>query len=224
MSPTRIQEIETIIADCEARGVKWTNLLIYEQVGGKYAQLSRYLKQRRAMQAVASTSVAVAEDPAPEDEESTQDATAAQQEHEESRVDGPPVPAPLPVAAAPDAPVEPCLAVDPAPRPIPKLDALQQTARAAEAVLARLTWERDAQQQVASMAALALHQARRDAHRLTQALRAAVRQAAATRTPHAAEAQRQVAQLLGHLALLVGETEAQRVAEDFHYMPAWLRR
>jgi hypothetical protein len=222
MKQERIAHIEAIIADCEAKEIPWTNLLVYEAVGGKYGELSQYLKQRRARQAVA-TSVAVAEDPHPKGDEDAQDATDALQAQDESRVEACPLAVPLPGPEAPGAADEACVPVESPPRPVPKLEALQQAVRDADAALVRLTRARDVQQTVAQGAALALHQATRDAQRLVRALRGAAMQARATPAPFNREAEARVAQLQGHLAILVGEAEAAQIACDRHFTPAWLR-
>jgi hypothetical protein len=216
MTEERIQQIEAVIAQCEAKGIAWTNLLIYEHVGGQYQQVSRYLKQRRARRHAA---VAVAEPPAPGEAESAQDATDALQEHEADGALVGPVSEPLP---SPDEPSVPDAALPP-PGLVSKLEALQQAAREADATLVRLTRERDVQQTMAQHAALALHQARRDAQQLARALRAAASQARATPAPYKREAEARVHQLQAQLAALVGEADAARIAHDSHFTPPWLR-
>jgi hypothetical protein len=41
-------QIEQAIAQAEAQGLAWTNASIFARVGGRYGDLSQYLKQRRA--------------------------------------------------------------------------------------------------------------------------------------------------------------------------------
>jgi len=221
MTTDRIEQIERVIAECEAKGIAWTNLLVYEEVGGQYQAVSRYLKRRRALDDSA-TIVAGDEDPEGWADEHPQDTLDVPQEHDESDVQAGPSPEPLP---SPEEPDDPCVPVEapPLPTPITKLEALQQAVREADATLIRLTRERDVQQAVAQAAALALHQAKRDAHRGARALRAAAQQAQATPAPYDREAEARVRQLQGHLAALVGESDAQRIAHDRHWTPAWLR-
>jgi hypothetical protein len=224
MTEDRIEQIECVIAKCEAKGLAWTNLAIYEAVGGQYQQVSRYLKQRRARQAVAAM-VAVDEDPAPWADEQPQDAPERGEELEEDEeraVQGSPLPEPLPAPAAPEVPLAPA-AVLPPPRPVPTLEVLQQAAREADATLIRLTRERDSQQAVAQHAALALHHARCEAQRVARDLRVAVRQVQATPAPYEREAASRVRQLHAQLADLVGAADAERIAHDSHFVPPWLQ-
>jgi hypothetical protein len=44
----RAERIEAVIADCEARGEKWTNTLMYAKVGGSTHLIRDYLRDRRA--------------------------------------------------------------------------------------------------------------------------------------------------------------------------------
>jgi flagellar biosynthesis/type III secretory pathway protein FliH len=220
MTEERIAKIERVIEICEKKGVAWTNLVIYEAVGGQYQAVARYLKQRRAKQAVAAL-VAVDEDPAPWADEQPQDTLDVPQEHDESDVQAGPSPEPLP---SPAEPYEPPAPVEtPPPRVVPTLEVLQQAARDADATLIRLTRERESQQAVAQHAALALHQAKREAQRLAKALRAAVRQVQATPAPYEREAASRVQQLHAQLADLVGAADAERIAHDSHCVPPWLR-
>jgi flagellar biosynthesis/type III secretory pathway protein FliH len=220
MTEERIAKIERVIEICEKKGVAWTNLVIYEAVGGQYQAVARYLKQRRAKQAVAAL-VAVDEDPAPWADEQPQDTLDVPQEHDESDVQAGPSPEPLP---SPAEPYEPPAAVEtPPPRVVPTLEVLQQAARDADATLIRLTRERESQQAVAQHAALALHQAKREAQRLAKALRAAVRQVQATPAPYEREAASRVQQLHAQLAALMGTADAERIAHDSHCVPLWLR-
>jgi flagellar biosynthesis/type III secretory pathway protein FliH len=213
MTEERIAKIERVIEICEKKGVACTNLVIYEAVGGQYQAVARYLKQRRAKQAVAAL-VAVDEDPAPWADEQPQ-------EHDESDVQAGPSPEPLP---SPAEPYEPPAPVEtPPPRVVPTLEVLQQAARDADATLIRLTRERESQQAVAQHAALALHQAKREAQRLAKALRAAVRQVQATPAPYEREAASRVQQLHAQLAALMGTADAERIAHDSHCVPPWLR-
>src|SRR4029450_6658638 len=48
MTNERVEQIEQAIAAVEAQGQRWSNASIYAQGGGRYADLSQYLKQRRA--------------------------------------------------------------------------------------------------------------------------------------------------------------------------------
>jgi flagellar biosynthesis/type III secretory pathway protein FliH len=215
-----VAKIERVIEICEKKGVAWTNLVIYEAVGGQYQAVARYLKQRRAKQAVAAL-VAVDEDPAPWADEQPQDTLDVPQEHDESDVQAGPSPEPLP---SPAEPYEPPAPVEtPPPRVVPTLEVLQQAARDADATLIRLTRERESQQAVAQHAALALHQAKREAQRLAKALRAAVRQVQATPAPYEREAASRVQQLHAQLADLVGAADAERIAHDSHFVPPWLQ-
>jgi hypothetical protein len=224
MTEERAQEIERVIVECEEKGLRWTNLLVYEHVGGQYQEVSRYLKQRRARQAVAAT-VTVDEDPAPWADELPQDAPEPIQEPEEDEepaVQGSPLPEPLTTPEAPYEPLPPA-AVLPPPRPVPRLETLQQAAREADATLIRLTRERDVQQTVAQHAAMALMQARREAQRVARALRMTVRQGQATPAPYDREAATRVQQLQAQLAELVGAADAARIGLDFRFTPPWLR-
>jgi hypothetical protein len=109
------------------------------------------------------------------------------------------------------------------PRLVSKLEALQQAVREADAALVRVQRERDVQQQTVQMAALALYQAKREAKRLAKDLRAVVRQAQATRAPYQQDAQARVAELYAALSVLVGAADAERIANDSHFAPPWLR-
>jgi hypothetical protein len=230
MTEERIAAIERVIVACEQQGLRWTNLLIYEHVGGQYQQISRYLKKRRAMQCVAMP-VPVDEDPGGWADEHPQDAPEPVQEFEECGVQACPLttpdapyepPVPLPMPEKEDEPPAPAAVLSP-PRPVPTLEALQQAAREADATLIRLTRERDVQQTVAQHAAWALSQAKHEAQRLARALRATVRQMQATRAPYQQEAQARAAELYAQLAELVGAADAERIAHDGHFAPPWLR-
>jgi hypothetical protein len=224
MTEDRIEQIEAVIAECEAKGLCWTNLLVFEQVRGQYQEVSRYLKRRRARHE-ATTPVAVDEAPAAWADAwpgGTPDAFQEPEEDEERAVRGSPLPEPLPAPAAPEVPLAPA-AVLPPPRPVPTLEDLQQAARDADATLIRLTRERESQQAVAQHAALALHHARREAQRVARALRAAVRQVQAMPAPYEREAASRVQQLHAQLADLVGAADAERIAHDSHCVPPWLR-
>jgi hypothetical protein len=230
MTEERIAAIERVIVACEEKGLRWTNLLVYEHVGGQYQEVSRYLKQRRAMQCVAMT-VPVDENPAGWADEHPQDAPEPVQEFEECSVQACPLttpdapyepPVPLPMPEKEDEPPAPA-AVLPPPRPVPTLEALQQAAREADATLIRLTRERDVQQTVAQHAAMALVQAKREAQRVARALRMAVRQVQATPAPYDREAATRVQQLHAQLAALVGAADTERIAHDTHFVPPWLR-
>ena len=48
MNEERVQAIEAAISAQEARGQQWSNLSVYGSIGGNYAELSQYLKARRA--------------------------------------------------------------------------------------------------------------------------------------------------------------------------------
>jgi hypothetical protein len=48
MDANRQEQIEQVIRAFEAEGRPWSNLMIYDVVGGQYAALSQYLKARRA--------------------------------------------------------------------------------------------------------------------------------------------------------------------------------
>jgi hypothetical protein len=207
MSPARVEEIEAVITACEAKGIAWTNLLVFEEVGGQYQQISRYLKARRARAGVATG--AASEDPPAWADDHLQDAPAGVEALEE---DAAPV---CPLAT----PVEPPMP----PRLVPKLEALQQAVREADSTLVRVQRERDVQQQTVQMAALALYQAKREAQRFAKDLRAAVRQAQAARGPLQQDAQARVAELYTALSTLVGQHDAELIANDSHFTPSWLR-
>lgn len=66
MTDERAQRIEAAIAALETQGTSWTNQMIYNQIGGNYADLSQYLKARRAGETGPAVAVAeVEEDPEP---------------------------------------------------------------------------------------------------------------------------------------------------------------
>jgi hypothetical protein len=73
MTNERVEQIEQAIAAVEAQGQRWSNASIYAQVGGRYADLSQYLKQRRAHRR-AETAVAVAEEDEPRELEPVEEA------------------------------------------------------------------------------------------------------------------------------------------------------
>lgn len=62
MTDERAARIEQAIAALEAEAPHWTNQMVYSSVGGNYAELSQYLKARRAGE-VGGTAVADAEPP-----------------------------------------------------------------------------------------------------------------------------------------------------------------
>ena len=91
----------------------------------------------------------------------------------------------------------------------------------AEALLVRLTRERDEQHVVCQRATLALHQAKREAQRLVRERSSGNMRSA---PPHLAACEwAKVDQVQARLAALVGTEEAAAVAADSRYTPAVLR-
>jgi hypothetical protein len=217
MTEDRIQQIEAVIAACEAKGIAWTNLLVFEEVGGQYQQVSRYLKQRRARACLAPPAPeewALADDP----QECPQDAPAAVEESEVCDGQGEACAASGAPETLPGEPETPPLS-----QRVSQLEALEQAAREADAELVRRNSERDIQQQLVQMAALALYQAKREAKRVAKDPRAVVRQAQAARGPSQQDAQARVAELYAALRVLVGAADAERIANDSHFAPPWFR-
>ena len=173
MTDEQITRIEAAIADCERKGLAWTNLMIYEQVGGKYGAVSHYLKQRRARQATPS----VLHEPEPLDTRAALDASGAAEDASEATIGAPDD---SQIMREPDGLPDASLVVSTAvsadeERPLVpsalRLTRLQQAAREADERLIRLTYERDQQVVAVQRAAIALHQAQREATGLLMALR-----------------------------------------------------
>lgn len=217
MTQEQIDSIEATIAACEAQGIAWTNLLVYEAVKPvKYQSLSAYLKQRRAHQA----SPSVLDEPEPPlDTSPTLEAPTAAEDGLGATIgmagDSQDVREP---DGLPDDSLGGNLGVA---ENVPRLIRLQQVARVEDEQLIRLTYARDQQQVRAQTAALAVHQGRREAQALLTALRQAQQRAAGARPWVAASEQEQVQQLQAELAALVGAAEAQRCALDRTYRPGW---
>ena len=99
MDADRQQHIEQVIADFDVLGRTWSNLMVYDVVGGNYASLSQYLKARRAG-ATQTEAVAIAEAEAAQ--QGIAPLVSASQERVAVVAPAPPVPVP-PLAAAREA-------------------------------------------------------------------------------------------------------------------------
>jgi hypothetical protein len=239
MNAAKQEQIEQAIAEAEGRGEKWTNLSIFEVVGGHYGDMSQYLKQRRAAAREAGAAVAVAEEeaPAPEPEAAPPGAPlsqarqkrdwAAAAEHAlgeeeqavkqqrralEEQVQQLAISAPVSRSDAADLEVRRRLRELRTALEAVEAERLEVHRRRRAAFEAKLTAQ-DAYEALEGQAARWLR-------RLRQAQRIVQTSAAAYQRGEAREA---LAQALEQLAELVGREAAEALAADPSLYPGWLR-